>query len=328
MPAQLSLEQRNLPKDAAERSRLLQRYFQRQDVDARRTDQGWAVQTDWTANAEYYIDPELSSGLDMWPTPLATKSIPLAVQQEKDFLLGLNDCWSLLGWSLKLAERPDTQRINLIHLDSHTDLGSPRVGLTADSRWVDLLSGDAFDIGDPMSVANAIKSGAIGIGSFICPLIASGVEVDLYHLSPRQHFRYSPDRYSLALGLERNDPIFPSAIRPFLEVGREECASNYVLTDKLAEICQAIDRRFPTFLHIDLDYFNNRFDGRPDWRGKQSRHDPSVTEVLDNIDKVFAELKAREIPIADLCVGVSPGFFPAEYWHPALQQIRKQAQGL
>lgn len=330
MPAELNLSQNSLPSDQASRQLMLHRYFQRQDIKLSEISSGWNLKTAWTHNSAYYIDDHLDIGLGSWPQPaLAVKDIPMAVKQDQGFLLALNDCWSLLSWSALLADPDiDFKRINLIHLDSHTDLNSPRISLHGEDQWVDILTGQAFSVREPLSVVSAIKSSAIGIGSFICPLIASGIDVNLYHLSDKSQFRYEPGEYSLDLELSKNDPIFDSAIRPSLLVGQSTSTSTYALSDNLAELCASVDERYPTLLHIDLDYFNNRFDGRPDWRDCVSKHDPSIGEVLNSIDMVFDELCNRTFSIMDVSVGVSPGFFPAPLWQPAIEHLRKRVSTL
>lgn len=330
MPANIYINRDRLPDDTASRQQLLSRYFQRQEIDIELAESSWHVKTNWTRNPNYYIDPSLNQGLDSWFNPLTTATIPLAVTQDDGFLLALNDCWSLLSWSLKLNEWQQqgikAHKINIIHLDSHTDMNSPRLSLNNDGSWQDLLSGKKFDVLDPNSITQAIMSGAIGIGSFISPLIAGNIDIDLYHLSPAQHFRYQPDQYSLTLNYERNDPLFETAIRSKLVVGHTHSNSSYTLTDDLTAICKTIDHRYPIFLHIDLDYFNNRFDGRPDWKKQSSRHDPSITQVLEQVDDVFQQLRDSQIKLVDICVGVSPGFFPAEFWQTTLKQIRKHVK--
>ncbi len=330
MPANIYLNREQLPDNSISRQQLLSRYFQRQEIKLEAIKNGWHVQTSWTPNPDYYIDPSLNQGLDSWTSPINTATIPLAVSQDDGFLLALNDCWSLLSWSLKLNEwqqqGTQTKKINIIHLDSHTDMNSPRLSLNQDGSWQDLLTGEQFDVLDPNSVSQAVMSGAIGIGSFISPLIACNIDIDLFHLSPAQHFRYQPDQYSLTLDYERDDPLFETAIRPKLIVGHTHSNSNYTLTDDLTAICKAIDNHYPVLLHIDLDYFNNRFDGRPDWQGVTSRHDPSIAHVLEQVDFVFHQLRESNIELADICVGVSPGFFPAEFWQATLKQIRKHVK--
>jgi hypothetical protein len=79
----------------------------------------------------------------------------------------------------------------------------------------------------------------------------------------------------------------------------------------------------PTLLHIDLDYFNNRFNGDSDWELHSSRHDPTSHEIMSAIDLVFNTLAVRGIfdRIVDITVALSPGFFPAEFWSLAIERI-------
>lgn len=326
MPASVHIASDRLPVDETARQRLLARYFQRQDLQLQRNAEGWQLETRWTRNPDYYIDPALADGLASWPETLTTATIPLAVRQDQGFLLGLNDCWSLLSWSLRLqawrAAGDVPRRINLFHLDSHTDLGSPRLSLHDDEQWRDLLDGRSFDLFEPNSVAAAMFSGAIGIGSFICPLAVAGITIDILHLSPARHFRFEPDQYDLALTLDRKDPLFPNAVRPALKVGRIGAAGSYTLSNDVHDLCSCVDKRYPVFLHIDLDYFNNRYDGSPDWRGRTERHDPPMDLMLARVDKVFDAFHVYSLDVADISVGVSPGFFPAEFWQPVLRRIR------
>ncbi|HVF88863.1 MAG TPA: hypothetical protein VNH22_02275, partial [Blastocatellia bacterium] len=305
------------------------RYFQRQHVTSERVPSGWRIRTAWSQNGAYYVDPRLSAGLSDWSTYMPVGGIPLAVRQDRGFMLALNDCWSLLSWSCKLAlwqkQGRLPSRINVVHLDSHTDLNSPRLTYS-DGAWLDLLTGKPCDVLDPRSVASAIQSGAIGIGSFIAPLIAGNIPVDLFHLAPTRHLRHAPDSYGMRLELRKGDPLFASAERPHIRIDHNSSPSRYLTTDDVNQMLPEIDPRYPTFLHIDMDYFNNRFDGRPDWEAVRDRHDPALDDTLKNIDRFFEHWIGKGISVSDVSVGISPGFFPAEYWKESIEQTRAWIQ--
>lgn len=326
MAAVIELPAQQLPADQSQQQQILGRYFQRQHCAVESVDNGWRVKTRWATQSEYYIDPDLSRGLDCWPGKVSVASIPLAVHQDQGFLVGLNDCWSLLSWSCQLkqwlAANQLPKKINLLHLDSHTDLNSPRLSYEK-GDWKDLLNQQVFDVLNPATVAASISSGAIGIGSFIVPLLSVGIPLNIYHLSPTRHLRYAPDEYSMCLELHQGDPLFPDAQRPEIRINHSSSPSSYISSDQQGEILAAVDRRYPVFLHIDLDYFNNRYDGRPDWAGQDQPHDPDTVAVLEAIDHWFDDLSGRGLDIVDISVGISPGFFPATLWSEALERVRR-----
>ena len=86
----------------------------------------------------------------------------------------------------------------------------------------------------------------------------------------------------------------------------------------------------PILLHIDMDYFNNRYDGDSDWRQRLDVLDPPLEVVLSKIDELGKILTNSEIRgnIEDVVVSYSPGFFPAEYWSAADAQLRPYLERL
>ena len=83
-------------------------------------------------------------------------------------------------------------------------------------------------------------------------------------------------------------------------------------------------------LHIDLDFFNNRFNGDSDWRTHLKRHDPCLADILATIDSIFASLAAGRVleKVVDITVAISPGFFPAELWEPTVNAVRAHTETL
>jgi hypothetical protein len=77
-------------------------------------------------------------------------------------------------------------------------------------------------------------------------------------------------------------------------------------------------------LHIDLDYFNNRYDASPDWRTRDDRHDPDEAEIMASVDALFEALVATGAAekVVNIAVAISPRFFPAEYWCSTVGRVR------
>ena len=97
------------------------------------------------------------------------------------------------------------------------------------------------------------------------------------------------------------------------------------LNDWLADIGDG-----PVLLHVDMDYFNNRYDGDGDWIDRMRRLDPPLDAVLAQIDKVAAAMEHGGLidRIEDAAVAFSPGFFPAELWQPAERRLRERLRRL
>lgn len=315
-----------LPDDGDARAALLARTFQRQVVSCTDVDAGWSVQVGWTSNEEVYIDPHLRHGLRWWDDGLSVDRIHLGVRLHDDFQLSLDDSWTLFAWSSWLAgeaaegRRPDA--VTILHLDSHTDLMSPLLTRGGDAVITDVISGRPFDLIDPASVAAAICSGAVGIGSFIAPIIHHVPNVTVCHLSPASRFRFRPGAYALNPAL-RHDALFPPSPRLAVDIAEiDSDAGRYVVTDDLHALLDRIPAG-PVLLHVDMDYFNNCFDGTPAWREDGTRHDPDENSVLEEIDRVFSVIAAHPAgsSIADIAVALSPGFFPATLWPAAMDRM-------
>jgi hypothetical protein len=86
----------------------------------------------------------------------------------------------------------------------------------------------------------------------------------------------------------------------------------------------------PVLIHIDMDYFNNRFDGDSDRVEHDHKYEQPLPRILERIDEVFEALDRRGVAerVADMAVGISPGFFPAEFWAPSVGRIEQHVNGL
>ncbi len=327
-----------LPDDPRARARLLARRFQRWIARSRRCERGWAIELEAPDYPGFYVDPEIEDGMRWWGggDPLPLNLAPLAVRQDEGFLLAMNDNWTLFSWSCWLKDRlaagQRPARLNVIHLDSHSDMMSPRLSRRGEA-WTDLHTGEPVDLWRPETVVAAIGSGAIGIGSFIAPLFHEIPATNVFHLCCARHFRRPPGAYAMTPAWGDEDALFNEARRPEFELapidGEDRRQGVYFLTDDLDALLSRVPPA-PTLLHLDMDYFNNRFDGNPDWADIKDRHDPERGTVLNEIDGFFQALAASATGewIEDVSVGLSPAFFPAALWPPAIDGVRRGVRTL
>jgi hypothetical protein len=207
-----------------------------------------------------------------------------------------------------------------LHPDDHDDLMSPDL-LRTDGALTDLLTSRVFDLWQPESVHSAIASGAIGIASFIVPLLHFGPRIHVRHLKATSGGRSRRRAYSLVRGYIGDDVLGNKAVRPCVRAAdhpSSPCIEYTVVTD-VRERLAALPN-WPAFLHIDLDYFCNRYDGGARWMDRSQRKDASSAQVLESLGVLFGALRDSGVSrqIVDTTVAMSPGFFPAEYWPAAV----------
>jgi len=323
-----------LPQNKTVRSRLLNEYFAGQCATSTLIDNVWSIDLRFPDFADYYIDPHLLEGLVWWGNGVTVSEIPFAVKREKDFQLSLNDSWTLLAWSQWLSSVYIEQmglpsEIVILHVDDHDDLMSPRVW-NGESGWSDAITRESLDLLKPDSVSNAIRSGAIGIGSFIVPLLHSIQKTQIRHLCATGYSVTRQGWYSLTPTLASDRLLNPNSKRLAVELkscqnpSSAENTNTYRVTANLSEWLRDLPGNIPILLHIDMDYFNNRFNGDSDWETHTNRYDPSHEEVIGSINDMFNDLRQNEVmnKICNIAISLSPGFFPAELWEPAIENIR------
>jgi hypothetical protein len=319
-----------LPGNEAEQLDVLIPYFSGQQVHVTAGPTTVAAEVEWPTSEEFYVDPRLREGLEWWQAAMPLPHLPLAVVQRPRYQLSLNDNWTLYAWSQWLARQRQAgnwpEEIVVLHIDDHRDCMAPLLfQQTSEESLRDGITGAVVDVAQPATVAAAIRSGAISVGSFLTVLLHYCPRVQLRHLFPlhRTAAAYPPGSVSR---ITQSDELLGAAFqRPALqfEVADSATGLTYLPTDKMARLLADIPAGVPVLLHVDMDYFNNRFDGDSDWLQHDTIHDPSAAQVLTQVREVFQAVIAGVAPaqLADITVALSPGFFPAELWQPSIAEI-------
>lgn len=316
-----------LPTDRHARHGRLRDYFCDKDATATEVDGMWRLELGWPAGIERHVDPRIVDELIAWDG-IGLGGMAMARRRSGRVLTALYDTWTLPSWTEWVARVgvPADEPITILHLDDHRDLGSPRLSVDDDDLR-DLITGEPFDIRDPASVIAACASGAVGMGSFLTPFLGAFPNCDVRQLGQAPKLTATED-YSVVQVTKADDLLYPGALRPAVRldplvgggVGPGRYRATADLTDWLADIGPG-----PVLLHVDMDYFNNRYDGDGDWPDRVRRHDPPLDAVLDKVDEVTAALRSAGLieRIQDAVVAFSPGFFPAEMWQPAEFRLRE-----
>jgi len=320
-----------LPHGEVEREEFLLEYFRDLLPTATRLDSQWEIVLERPDDPAIYIDPRLDDGLSWWGD-VTVPSIFSRHKCHRQFLLSLHDNWTLFSWTHWLSSKlrrdgKAPSSITILHLDDHTDFMNPL--LTSDEDgFDDLLTSKKVRLDDELSVRTSIMSGAIGVGSYMAPFLHQFENVTFLHLAQRNARNPEPCVGVLCATNMADQLLRPGVRRPSLSV-RESATTNETRIlgryHKEFELDRLLSQPSdgPILLHIDMDYFNNRYDGDSDWRDHIASHDPPLSDIIALIQDIFLQLSSSMSAerIEDVAIGLSPGFFPAELWQSSVEKI-------
>lgn len=318
-----------LPVDREERFETLHSYFCELRAWAEEVDGEWEIVVTRPDRADYYVDPNLTSGLEWFSRTFGAvdiAGIAHAVHRSPAFQLSLNDSWTLWSWALWHNRRSLSDLdVTILHVDDHDDLMTPR--LLVRDRMIDALTGNEFRLEVPSTVEPAIRSGAIGVGSFMSPFIRAASRVDVRHLCATEYAKKRQGQFRLVPTSVPDALLHPSDVSPGLRLepaaADKQIDRRYSVTDDL-DLWLGDLRPGPVLFHVDMDYFNNRFNCSSDWEHSDN-HDPDPAQVLRRIDEMIDALRRCAVleRIEDIAIALSPGFFPAELWQPSIELMQR-----
>lgn len=321
-----------LPASTSAREEFLNRYFCELRAEAKLTERGWEIELFRGAEPADYADPRIIEGVEWWGNEykrIRLDEVESCFHREEVFQISLSDAWTLYAWSLWLAGRPPTsEHITILHIDDHDDLMSPRLS-SYERGHIDLITGKPFCLRAPETVEDAIRSGAVGIGSWLTPMIEACERIDIRHLSSSCR-RFGIDGcYDIEIVYEQDTLLSPDSLRSSIALSQSSITTRpnggrkYRATNNISEFLDGIDYG-PILLHIDVDYFCNRYNGNSDYLDIPARHDVAEPVFRERVDEVFSQLLRCGVAhkIEDVTVALSPGFFPVEYWPKTIEQIR------
>lgn len=309
-----------LPTNRDARDAVLGDYFAERVASSMRDGEEWVVDVSTAPALDFYADARLQEGLEWWGDGLHVENVPLVWRDMDRWQLSLNDSWTLYAWSRFFARAgsvPDV--LVILHVDDHDDLMTPRLS-TGEGSFVDLLTDAPMNLLEPASVASAVMSGAVAQGSFLAPAVHAAHRVEIRHLCQTRYARERPGAWALAPTVVDDAVLAPGSPRPSVTISRSDLSSGsrYLVTDDVDEWVADVPDGV-VLLHVDFDYFNNRFNGDSDWLLTSDRHDPPIEVVLAELDRMLASLGRLDRPISATAAALSPGFFPVEMWQPAVE---------
>lgn len=316
----------SLPDSVNERHAYLRNYFCDKDAAATLTDHGWLLHLHWSNDQARHVDPNLDSGLAWWNAQVRLDTMSEATRRDGIILHALYDTWTLFSWSQWLARRGSMPKeLVVLHVDDHRDIAPPRLFMDGEG-FRDGITGAEVDLLRPETIHAAILSGAIGMGSFLTPWLHLFPSAVVRHLCQAPKAPRTLD-YRFHLDVSGDDLLEPGRPRPAIRLDSTERGGDrgsYRMTPDVAVWLQGLHEvRAPVLLHIDLDYFNNRYDGDSDWSEKTGGLDPPIKNVMAKVDELFDALIVTGVGrhVEDVVIAYSPGFFPVEFWAQTSERV-------
>lgn len=324
----MRINTKNLPQSKENLLPFLIDYFSGKNVAIVKEGSGYVdINLSDPSSDDYYIDPQIMEGIRWWDKETTIKQIPDLFRNYSKYQLSLNDNWTLYSWSLwleqKISDGNLPEEIVILHIDDHRDCMCPLLFKTDDIVF-NPLNNEEVSLFKSDSIKRAIESGAISIGSFMTLFLHSMPRVQLRHLMPE--YRIETARSGQIICDVLSDNILANDQKRLqLNFSSNDFNSNieYLPFTEINSFLDNISDKAAILLHVDMDYFNNRFDGDSDWRSHKFIHDPTADEVYKNVEDTFSAILRHEISpkIEDYTIALSPGFFPVEFWQGSVSII-------
>lgn len=302
-----------LPKDDATAEEFILEYFTGFRVNAQNDRDDWCVEL---TPEDFTYCEEFSPSTTLLKVPPSKYNSFQVFSQNQG--LCLSDAWTPYAWSKHLNKICVPERLTIIHVDDHSDLMSPFI-MQNDKQYFDMLTQREVTWSNPESVESAVRSGAITIGSMLTPIVMSAEQVNVIHLKQQSK---TMTRCLIKDTVDDN-VLFQGAKRLTINRDGTCCSSTqdcYIETSEYHLIHEHVLQNSTVILHIDMDYFNNRFNGSTSWRTDQISFDPDFATQKQEMEKLCSELSIVNniSPISCVYIGISPSFYPSEFWKEGL----------
>ena len=210
------------------------------------------------------------------------------------------------------------QNLSIIHVDDHSDLMAPYIGYV-NGVVMNMITRELVDFNDSESIKRAILSGAITIGSMLTSIVYPLEKFKIFHVkqgAERKMFTIKKSSFT-------DNIIIDKCERICIDVNSVQESKNYLITQNWDDVVNSISENEKCLLHIDMDYFNNRYNASTSWYKENKRHDPTFRQQMLVMDRLFSSVKKinEKAKILNVLIGISPSFYPQEYWAMGLQYL-------
>ncbi|TDL85424.1 peptide arginase family protein [Meridianimarinicoccus aquatilis] len=264
---------------------------------------------------EKYRDPGLRDNYSS--LGLRSADLPLRVSgnfaELENSILCVNHSIALFAWSNFCSP---SEKAKLVHFDSHSDLGAPRLEYLGQGHFKSHILGKIYDFNCPTDCLDAVSDGCVTIGSFIIPAVLMGWISEIIWIS--QYHGSQPCRSRLHIGHRVDETITGDPIvltsewsdNPSKSEFVNEIASISVTRCKSADFLNQVDfESRGVILDVDLDYFCNRYDDKAKCFCESCR--PNL--IAKKLDEVLSFESGLEGTRLLSTWALSPGFFDSRH---------------
>lgn len=309
----IDIYKKNLPTKKNEELEFIYDYFEAFEIESIEMDEYYKIKT---SAKQYTYCEDIAEGLKY--LGISINDVANYCCISKNMALCLSENW--LTYALvNLIEKNELndKSITIIHIDDHKDMMSPFIGYK-EGIYYNLITKEDINFRDSNSIRKAIKSGAITIGSILTVFAYMIEEIDIIHI--KKNLEY--EEYGFTKDTFIDSIIHEKCERICIKKDRAAFNRYYAISD-WKKIIKKIKPESTCILHIDMDYFNNRYNASTDWMNNNDRHDPSINEQKKEMDYLIEGIKKiNEVtPIKYLLLGISPSFYPVEYWEEGINYL-------
>jgi len=233
-------------------------------------------------------------------------------------MVALQHTWALEPLARRIVQEDGPAPV-LLHIDSHDDLQPPSVLVTADvDAFAAPVGQDLLRLDQPATITRFVERGLIGIGGFLAPLLHAGRIRHFVHLRPPETSLETEHR-TLQRTLSPLLYFGGWGERPAIDITAGEGAGTGIpvtLTDDLGVI-DALPPDAPVLVDLDMDYFCNAYDDSVSERPAVPPLERLCSDMSAFLGRLIESLAGRNVQLVTLAL--SPGFFPAIFWEPALE---------
>ncbi len=233
--------------------------------------------------------------------------------------LCLSENWIPFIWCSVLKKINKKNSVKIIHVDDHADMMSPFIKYR-DGKYYNMIDGSTVCLTNKESVKRTIESGAITIGSQITMITYTLDSFSIYHLKRNTNREF----YSIKKELISDGVLSNATERISLSYTNDPSATNkYLKTDNPEDFIGHINTSDNFILHIDMDYFANRYNGSTSWKEDNISKDSILSIQKESMDRLCNALSIlnKNNQLVYIIIGLSPSFYPSEYWKDGLQYL-------
>lgn len=315
MKYNLKIKKNYLPSNLDEMDSILNTYFNNFDIFYRDKKSYWDIKLQ---KKVYTYCEDMTVGLKLLNIDQTFCDEFYLSSPERCFCL--SEAWIPYAWSLFLEKNLETKRLTIIHIDEHSDLMSPFIQLE-NKIYTNMLSNEVINFNNPASIMRAIDSGAIYIGSMLTPIVLSVQNVIVIHIKQNVKTKI----HNMYISTQLDNFIHKESNRVIVNITekyKNKLGNVYLQTSDYRLIEKFILKDSIIILHIDMDYFNNRYNGSTNWRNEAINNDYSFNEQCKQIDLLCYYIsKLKKYNIDCLYIGVSPSFYPVEFWETGISYL-------